>query len=111
VYDLFAKNFGGASIPGVVTNGSTTLNRSALENALDRMLGMMPKLGEEFKQTQNIVSTTTLDLVPKNQPDDSKLVAQLGYSSRHNIFYVLVFQDEKDQPDRRAKSMVYIEKL
>jgi hypothetical protein len=111
VYDLFAKDFGGASIPGVETNGSKMLDRRALEAVLDRLLGKAPKLGEEFKKKQGILATTTLDLVPKNQPSNCKLVAQLVYSSRHDTFYVLVFQDRNDRPERRAKSMMFIDKL
>jgi hypothetical protein len=111
VYDLFAKDLGGASIPGVVTNGSTMLDRRALEIALDRVLGSARSLGEKFRKSDSLVVTTTLDLVPKNQPGDCKVVAQLGYSSRHDIFYVLVFQDRNDWPDRRSKSMMFVEKL
>jgi hypothetical protein len=111
VYDVFAKEYGGATIPGVVTNGSTMLDRRAFELAFDTVLGKMPKLSDDLKKTQSIVTTTVLDLVPNNQSANCKVVAQLVYLSRFDTFTVLVFQDRKDLPDRRAKSMMYVEKL
>ncbi len=110
IHNLFTKDYGGASIPNVVTNGSTMIDRRGLELALDRVLDNTSKFAEQLKKIEETVFLTTLDLLPKNQLSDDRVVAQLGYISRYEAFFVLVFLDRKDQPERRSKSLVYVEK-
>jgi hypothetical protein len=111
VHDHFVKDLGGASVTGVKTNGSEAIDRAGMELLLDRVFVAVPKTAEDLKKTKGMVLAATFDLVPKSQPSDSKIVSQLVYSSRHDMFGVFVFQDRKDRSDRRAKSMFFADKL
>ncbi len=111
IYDLFQKDFGGASIPGVEAGGRSSLERRDFISVLDKMLARSPRLGAKLKAERNVVATTVLDLVPTAQPANSKLVAQLVHNSRNDDFFVFLFQDSKTAPDRRALSMIRLESL
>ena len=111
VFDLFASQLGGASVPGIEVNGSSQMDRDGFSVVLDKVLGQAPELGEKFKRERQVVATTTIDLVPQRQPGGAKLTGQFVHSSRYETYYVFIFQDLAAAPDRRAKSNVYLEKL
>jgi hypothetical protein len=111
IFDLFEAQFGGATMPGIEVNASSSLDRGSLGVVLDRVLGQAPKLGAKFKRENQVVATTVLDLVPHLQPSNAKLTAQLVHTSRHDTFFIFLFLDPPSAPDRRVESNVHLEKL
>jgi hypothetical protein len=111
ILDLFEAELGGATIPGIQVNGSSSLDGTSLGVVLDRVLGQAPKLGEKFRKERKVVATTILDLVPRRQPSNGKLTAQLVHSSRHETFFIFLFLDPTSAPDRRVESNVHLERL
>jgi hypothetical protein len=111
VFDLFTARFGGASVPGVAVNGAEKLTRADAEIVLDRVLGTSAELGKKMAREGKGYGTFRFDLVPATQPPGSKLVGQFGYSTRHDTYYVFLFQDDPSKPDRRVRSNIHVEAL
>jgi hypothetical protein len=110
LFDLFETR-GGVEIPGVDISGPAGLDRAAMTVVLDRILGTARDLGNDAKKKYKATMLIMFDMLPKTQPDGSRLHSQWGYSSRHDTFYVFLFQDRPYAPSRRVSSNVQLEKL
>ncbi len=95
----------------VKTNGSEKIDRMGVENVLDQMFGRAPKLAEDLRKKPGVSMRVTFDMVPKDQLADSKIVAQLMYFGESDTYYIYVFKDRADLPDRRFKSMMFVDKI
>lgn len=111
LFDLFAERFGGASVPGITVNDDERLQRADFQALLDRVLGTSAELGNRLANEGKGYGTFRFDLVPARQPPGSKLTGQFAYSTRHNTYYVFLFQDDPRRPDRRVESNIHIEPL
>lgn len=111
VYEQFSKDLGGATVSWVKTNGSEKIDRMGVENVLDQMFGRAPKLAEDLRKKPGVSMRVTFDMVPKDQLADSKIVAQLMYFGESDTYYIYVFKDRADLPDRRFKSMMFVDKI
>ncbi|MGQ0801188.1 MAG: hypothetical protein ACT4NL_13910 [Pseudomarimonas sp.] len=109
IFDLFAGRFGGASIPGIKVNGTDQLQRDDLEVMLDRVLGTSAELGSRMAKEGKGYGIFQFNIVPATQPSASKLTGQFGYSTRHDTYYVFLFQDDKSKPDRRVQANIQVE--
>lgn len=86
LFDLFSEQYGGAEVVGVAADGRSGLSRSAMEVVLARVL-------------------------PMQQPQGSHLHSQWGYDSRYDTFYVFLYQDRNDVPERKVPSTIRLEAL
>jgi len=111
LFDLFAKDYGGAEVPGVTVSGQAGLDRESMEVLLDRILGTARELGKETARKQKAAMLILFDMKPKQQPDGSRLHSQWGYHSKFDTFYVFLYQDRQDSPERRVDSNVRLEAL
>lgn len=51
------------------------------------------------------------DMKPMQQPQGSHLHSQWGYNSRYDTFYVFLYQDRNDVPERKVPSTIRLEAL
>ena len=110
IFRLFDSRYGGAAIHGVAVNGEERLNEGAFNAFIERTLGTSPELGEKARADSNAM-LVTFDMRPLKQPPNCRLHSQLVYYSRFKVFYVFLFVDRPDAPDRTKKSLITIEKL
>jgi len=111
VFDLFIEDYGGVEVPGVTVSGPAGLDRDAMEVLLDRVLGTAKEIGEKTANDQKAAMLLFFDMKPKRQPEGSRLHSQWGYHSRFDTFYVFLYQDREDAPERRVTSNVQLEAL
>jgi hypothetical protein len=111
VFDSFVASYGGAEIPGVNVSGPAGLDRQALEVVLSRVLGTAKEIGRKTAEEQRAAMILLFDMKPKQQPEHSRLHSQWGYHARFDTFYVFVYQDRADAPERRVRSNVRLEAL
>jgi hypothetical protein len=111
VFDSFVASYGGAEIPGIDVSGPSGLDRGAMEVVLSRVLGTAREIAQKTAKEQKAAMVLFFDMKPKEQPEDSRLHSQWGYHARFDTFYVLVFQDRTEAPERRVPSNVRLEAL
>jgi hypothetical protein len=110
LFDLFVKDYGGAEVPGVNVSGQASLDRASMEVLLDRILGTAKDLGKK-EAKERTVMLLFFDMKPKRQPEGSRLHSQWGYHSKFDTFYVFLYQDREDAPERSVGSNVRLEAL
>ena len=110
-FDLFEERFGGAELPGIDVSGDQGLDRGAMEALLGRILGTAQELAEQTRREQNANIVVLFDMKPLEQPEASRLHALWGYSGGLNTFYVFLFQDRLDAPERGVPANVSLEPL
>lgn len=111
VFDSFVASYGGAEIPGVEVSGPAGLDRQAMEVLVGRVLGTAKELGQKTAEEQKAAMVLFFDMKPKMQPEHSRLHSQWGYHARFDTFYVFVYQDRADAPERRVPSNIRLEAL
>jgi hypothetical protein len=111
LFDLFAARFGGASVENVQADGGKPLDRAALGEALDKILGTATALAAHARSKDKALLLITFDMIPTRQPAGSRLHSQWGYSATTGRYYVYLFQDRIDAPLRRARSNVFLERI
>jgi hypothetical protein len=111
VFDSFVATYGGVEIPGIDVSGPAGLDREVMEIVLSRVLGTAKELGQKTAKEQKAAMVLFFDMKPKEQPEHSRLHSQWGYHARFDTFYVLVYQDRTDAPERSVPSNVRLEAL
>ena len=111
VFDLFTQRFGGVEVPGVKVSGRADLSRQDMDALLTRVLGTAKELGQKTGKEQKAAMLLFFDLKPKRQPDGSRLHSQWGYHSQFDTFYVFLYQDRADAPERKIESNIQLEPL
>lgn len=111
LFDLFSEQYGGAEVVGVTADGQSALSRGAMEAVLARVLGTAKELGQKAAEEENAALILFFDMKPMQQPDGSRLHSQWGYNSRHDTFYVFLYQDRPDAPERQIPSTIRLEAL
>lgn len=110
LFDEFGRMFGGASIPGVTVEGQNGLDRDAFSVVVDRVLGTAKELSAQWEKDGR-VGTFMFDLVPNANSGDTRLQGRFGYSGRFKTYYVFLFEDRAEAPERRVNSNVTVEDL
>lgn len=111
LFDLFSEQYGGAEVVGVAADGQSALSRGAMEAVLARVLGTAKELGRQAAEEENAAMILFFDMKPMQQPEGSRLHSQWGYNSRYDTFYVFLFQDRTDAPERKMPSIIRLEAL
>lgn len=111
VFRIFSSQFGGATVHGVVIDGSQELSAGAFTAFIEKTLGTSVEMGESMKKEQGVVMLMTFDMKPVIQPQYCRLHSQLIYHSRTKIFYVFMFLDEPRGLDRTKASAIEISPL
>lgn len=111
IFDLFSEQYGGAQVVGVTADGQGSLSRGGMEAVLARVLGTARELGRKAAEEQNAAMILFLDMKPVQQPEGSRLHSQWGYNSRNDTFYVFLYQDRTDAPERQMPSAIRLEAL
>jgi hypothetical protein len=111
LFDEMTGQFGGATIPHIDVKGPHGFDHRAMKAVLERTLGTAPDLSEKWEKENGTVGTFMFDLVPQSQPEGSRLQGQFGYSGRYHTYYVFLFQDRADAPERSVKANVSLERL
>lgn len=106
VYDLFAKNHGGANVKDVADK----VDRKALEKILDRTLGTAEEMNKQYAARQRAIHVV-YDMVPLNQPAESRLHAQWVYLGKSGTYAVFLYQDKPKAEPRDAEENIIVEKL
>jgi len=112
IFDYFDKTLGGATIDGVeLKEGDTTtpLDHSVLKLLIAQTLGTAEELGE-VRRGEGATMTMVFDMRPTQQPEESVLHSQWGYTSRNKTYFVYLFQDRPTNPKRGAASIVSLQK-
>jgi hypothetical protein len=113
IFDVFEKQFGGATIDGVDLkegNQATKLDRAVLKLLIAQTLGTAEERGDAAKRDQGASMTMVFDMRPAQQPDGSRLDAQWGYTSRDRTYFVCLYQDRPSNPERRTESIISLQK-
>lgn len=111
IFRLFSSQFGGAEVENVNVSGEKGLTEGALNAVLAKVLGTARDLAAEAREKQKRSVTFMFDMKPLSQPTGSRLHSQWGYSSKHDMFYVFLFQDRPDAPLRRVEANVQLGEL
>lgn len=103
LFDEFQNNYGGAALEDFKVEGpagDAPLDHQVLDELLEQVLGEARAVGERTLKEQNSSVSMMFDLAPVQQPCPNRIHVQWGYHSKHDTFYVLVFQDKHDAPVR-----------
>ena len=111
VFDEMTEKFGGASVLHLDIKGPQGHDRDALSFFLDKTLSTAPALSDKWQKEKGVVATFRFDLVPASQPEGTRLHARFMYAGRFHVFYVFLFQDRSDAPERAVESNIALEKF
>ena len=103
LFDEFQANYGGAVLEDFKVEGpqgAAALDHQVLADLLEQVLGEAKAVGERALRDQNASVSMMFDLEPLQQPCANRVHVQWGYHSKHDTYYVLVFQDRHDAPLR-----------
>lgn len=103
LFDEFQANYGGAMLEDFKVEGpqgDAPLDHQVLADLLEQVLGEAKAVGERALRDQNASVSMMFDLEPLQQPCANRVHVQWGYHSKHDTYYVLLFQDRHDAPLR-----------
>jgi hypothetical protein len=111
LFDLFAEQFGGATVENVKPDDGKGLDRAGLAEALDKIIGTARDTAARARAKDKSLLLITFDMIPNRQPPQSRVLSQWGYSALTDSYYVYLYQDRLDTPLRRARSNLFLERI
>lgn len=109
VFDFFASELGGVDPAEFSANGGRAMTREEFAMVVATTYGRIQTLAADIRRDRKVEMTFSMGMSPLRQPDGMRWQCQFAYSSRHDAFFVFLFQDRPDAPKRATDAAIHLE--